>query len=149
MIKLVILCINGIINHSESPEKWDPSIMEPLLFKHYHVYNFFKEAQQFIKKQVGKKEPFFLYWAADATHDPLYASSNFLGTSKRGLQVYLYLCPRQSGGNVKFHPCPYSRKSQSWFVFSNFSLPQPNVMKLIQNTYYHNTQITLNSGGVT
>ncbi|XP_071172912.1 N-acetylgalactosamine-6-sulfatase-like [Mytilus edulis] len=46
---------------------------------------YLNEAQQFIKKQVGKKEPFFLYWAADATHDPLYASSNFLGTSNRGL----------------------------------------------------------------
>jgi len=29
-------------------------------------------------------DPFFLYWAVDATHDPLYASKPFLGTSHRG-----------------------------------------------------------------
>ena len=35
----------------------------------------------------------------------------------------------------------YVRTSQNWFPFSNFSLPQPNVMKLAHNAYYHKTQI--------
>ncbi len=50
----------------------------------------------------------------------------------------LYLCPCWS-----VHPSvpTYIRASQSWYPFSNFSLPQPNVMKLIHNAYYHKTQI--------
>ena len=33
------------------------------------------------------------------------------------------------------------RTSRNWFPFSNLSLPQPNVLKLIHNAYYHKTQI--------
>jgi N-acetylgalactosamine-6-sulfatase len=46
-----------------------------------------QEAEQFIEKQAKNKEPFFLYWAVDATHEPVYASSQFLGNSNRGLYV--------------------------------------------------------------
>ena len=45
---------------------------------------FIDEALQFITKQAAKKQPFLLYWAADATHGPVYASKAFLGTSERG-----------------------------------------------------------------
>ena len=38
----------------------------------------------FIAKQARVNDPFFLYWAVDATHTPLYASREFLGTSQRG-----------------------------------------------------------------
>uniref|UniRef100_A0A3P9HYJ7 N-acetylgalactosamine-6-sulfatase n=1 Tax=Oryzias latipes TaxID=8090 RepID=A0A3P9HYJ7_ORYLA len=38
----------------------------------------------FINRQAGAKRPFFLYWAADATHSPVYASKPFLGKSQRG-----------------------------------------------------------------
>ncbi|XP_020844811.1 N-acetylgalactosamine-6-sulfatase isoform X3 [Phascolarctos cinereus] len=44
---------------------------------------YLKEAMDFIKQQAYK-QPFFLYWAVDATHAPVYASKAFLGTSQRG-----------------------------------------------------------------
>ncbi|XP_062500967.1 N-acetylgalactosamine-6-sulfatase-like isoform X2 [Corticium candelabrum] len=43
------------------------------------------EAIDFIHKQVKADQPFFLLWAPDATHEPLFASEPFLGTSQRGL----------------------------------------------------------------
>ncbi|CAH1779358.1 unnamed protein product [Owenia fusiformis] len=45
------------------------------------------EAIDFIHEQTKSNmgNPFFLYWAPDATHTPLYASKKFLGTSQRGL----------------------------------------------------------------
>ncbi|XP_038664359.1 N-acetylgalactosamine-6-sulfatase, partial [Scyliorhinus canicula] len=44
-----------------------------------------QEAIEFIRQQTAKKHNFFLYWAVDATHAPVYASRRFLGTSQRGL----------------------------------------------------------------
>ena len=50
------------------------------------VYSFLlQEAISFISKQATAKQPFFLYFVADATHGPLYASKEFLGKSQRGL----------------------------------------------------------------
>ncbi|CAL1547143.1 unnamed protein product [Lymnaea stagnalis] len=46
---------------------------------------YIQEAVTFIEKQAKSGQPFFLYWAVDATHQPLYASAAFRGTSKRGL----------------------------------------------------------------
>ena len=45
---------------------------------------FLQEATTFMEKQAQQKQPFFLYWAVDATHEPVYASKAFLGTSARG-----------------------------------------------------------------
>ncbi|GFO30087.1 N-acetylgalactosamine-6-sulfatase [Plakobranchus ocellatus] len=45
---------------------------------------FIKEGIDFIEAQTKKGQPFFLYWAADATHGPVYASKPFLGKSPRG-----------------------------------------------------------------
>ncbi|XP_049642263.1 N-acetylgalactosamine-6-sulfatase [Suncus etruscus] len=45
---------------------------------------YLQEALDFIKKQHTSQQPFFLYWAVDATHAPVYASQRFLGTSRRG-----------------------------------------------------------------
>ncbi|XP_072492439.1 N-acetylgalactosamine-6-sulfatase isoform X3 [Notamacropus eugenii] len=45
---------------------------------------YLQEAVDFIKKQQAHEQPFFLYWAIDATHAPVYASESFLGTSQRG-----------------------------------------------------------------
>ncbi|MEQ2277878.1 hypothetical protein XENORESO_009077, partial [Xenotaenia resolanae] len=42
------------------------------------------EGIDFIRRQTDAKQPFFLYWAADATHAPVYASKSFLGKSQRG-----------------------------------------------------------------
>lgn len=46
---------------------------------------YIQEAVEFITRMHNKSKPFFLYWAVDATHEPLYASKPFLGTSNRGL----------------------------------------------------------------
>uniref|UniRef100_UPI0037E8D7A6 N-acetylgalactosamine-6-sulfatase n=1 Tax=Semicossyphus pulcher TaxID=241346 RepID=UPI0037E8D7A6 len=43
-----------------------------------------KEALEFIQRQTEAQQPFFLYWAPDATHAPVYASKRFLGKSQRG-----------------------------------------------------------------
>ncbi|XP_032320475.1 N-acetylgalactosamine-6-sulfatase isoform X9 [Camelus ferus] len=43
-----------------------------------------QEALDFIKGQQAARRPFFLYWAVDATHAPVYASRPFLGSSQRG-----------------------------------------------------------------
>uniref|UniRef100_A0A8D1VDS5 N-acetylgalactosamine-6-sulfatase n=1 Tax=Sus scrofa TaxID=9823 RepID=A0A8D1VDS5_PIG len=45
---------------------------------------YLQEALDFIKRQQAARRPFFLYWAIDATHAPVYASRAFLGTSQRG-----------------------------------------------------------------
>lgn len=41
-------------------------------------------AMDFMKTEIENKNPFFLYWAIDATHFPVYASKKFYGTSQRG-----------------------------------------------------------------
>ncbi|MEE6516723.1 hypothetical protein FKM82_026422 [Ascaphus truei] len=46
---------------------------------------YLQEALNFISRRAGAEQPFFLYWAIDATHAPVYASRPFLGTSRRGL----------------------------------------------------------------
>ncbi|XP_029641081.1 N-acetylgalactosamine-6-sulfatase-like [Octopus sinensis] len=46
---------------------------------------YIEEAERFIETQAKKQLPFFLYWAVDATHTPVYASPQFLGTSRRGI----------------------------------------------------------------
>ncbi|XP_044126079.1 N-acetylgalactosamine-6-sulfatase [Bufo gargarizans] len=46
---------------------------------------YLQEALSFISKYGISKQPFFMYWAIDATHAPVYASGPFLGTSRRGL----------------------------------------------------------------
>ncbi|XP_028931175.1 N-acetylgalactosamine-6-sulfatase [Ornithorhynchus anatinus] len=45
---------------------------------------YLQEALDFIERQHSSQHPFFLYWAIDATHAPVYASKPFLGTSQRG-----------------------------------------------------------------
>ncbi|XP_069758053.1 N-acetylgalactosamine-6-sulfatase [Narcine bancroftii] len=46
---------------------------------------YLQEGIDFIRRQVAQRKSFFLYWAVDATHAPVYASKEYLGTSKRGL----------------------------------------------------------------
>lgn len=43
-----------------------------------------QEGLDFIGRQTEAQRPFFLYWAVDATHAPVYASKPFLGKSQRG-----------------------------------------------------------------
>ncbi|XP_077419844.1 N-acetylgalactosamine-6-sulfatase isoform X1 [Vanacampus margaritifer] len=45
---------------------------------------YLQEGLDFINGQRLAQQPFFLYWAADATHAPVYASRRFLGKSQRG-----------------------------------------------------------------
>ncbi|XP_052230670.1 N-acetylgalactosamine-6-sulfatase-like [Dreissena polymorpha] len=46
---------------------------------------YIQEALTFLEAQTSLGAPFFLYWAVDATHEPLYASKPFLGRSRRGM----------------------------------------------------------------
>lgn len=50
-----------------------------------------QEALEFINRQTDNERPFFLYWAPDATHGPVYASKHFLGKSQRGWYVTPFL----------------------------------------------------------
>lgn len=43
-----------------------------------------EEAVSFIKRQASRQQPFFLYWAPDSTHEPVYASEAVRGRSVRG-----------------------------------------------------------------
>ncbi|KAG5849327.1 hypothetical protein ANANG_G00109040 [Anguilla anguilla] len=45
---------------------------------------YLQEGLEFLRAQASAQSPFFLYWAADATHAPVYASKRFLGKSQRG-----------------------------------------------------------------
>nr|XP_054748513.1 N-acetylgalactosamine-6-sulfatase-like isoform X1 [Lytechinus pictus] len=46
---------------------------------------YIQEGVSFVEQSVAARQPFFLYWTPDATHEPLYASKSFLGRSQRGL----------------------------------------------------------------
>lgn len=55
---------------------------------HTHVFLLpLQEGLEFIRRQTEAQRPFFLYWAVDATHTPVYASKPFLGKSQRGRYV--------------------------------------------------------------
>ena len=58
----------------------DRTTGESNLTQHY-----ISEAVEFITDTVNSEVPFFLYWTPDATHQPVYASKPFLGTSQRGM----------------------------------------------------------------
>ncbi|KAG5269963.1 hypothetical protein AALO_G00187100 [Alosa alosa] len=45
---------------------------------------YLQEGLGFISSQTLARRPFFLYWAPDATHAPVYASKRFHGKSRRG-----------------------------------------------------------------
>ncbi|KAJ8417801.1 hypothetical protein AAFF_G00226440 [Aldrovandia affinis] len=45
---------------------------------------YLEESLEFLRAQASIRRPFFLYWAVDATHAPVYASKRFLGRSQRG-----------------------------------------------------------------
>ncbi len=51
-----------------------------------------QEGLDFISQQAMAQRPFFLYWAPDATHAPVYASERFLGKSQRGRYVNIAKC---------------------------------------------------------
>ncbi|XP_006641278.3 N-acetylgalactosamine-6-sulfatase isoform X1 [Lepisosteus oculatus] len=46
---------------------------------------YLEETVKFLRRQAASGERFFLYWAVDATHTPVYASKRFQGKSQRGL----------------------------------------------------------------
>ncbi|XP_075560110.1 uncharacterized protein LOC142592269 isoform X5 [Dermacentor variabilis] len=43
-----------------------------------------QEAVSFIRRQAARRQPFFLYWAPDSTHLPVYSSEAVRGQSVRG-----------------------------------------------------------------
>ena len=70
-----------------------------------------QDAVDFIALQAAAKQPFLLYWAVDATHEPLYASKKFLGTSERGLYVW----------KTKYAPINFYSLSLSNHIELNFN----------------------------
>lgn len=53
--------------------------------QHFLTQRYTEEAVNFIKRSKAKKKPFFLYYASNFPHVPLYASPDFEGKSKRGI----------------------------------------------------------------
>ncbi|TSK20072.1 N-acetylgalactosamine-6-sulfatase [Bagarius yarrelli] len=64
---------------------------------------FLQDALDFISQQNKAKQPFFLYWAPDATHAPVYASKQFLGRSQRGRYGDAVMELDQSVGKILAH----------------------------------------------
>ncbi|XP_015272850.1 PREDICTED: N-acetylgalactosamine-6-sulfatase, partial [Gekko japonicus] len=52
------------------------------------IGRYYEDLKDFISRQRASQQLFFLYWAIDATHAPVYASREFLGTSQRGLKGF-------------------------------------------------------------
>ena len=83
---------DGTISGSVEREKFVPlplyrneEIIEKEPDQHYLTQRYTQEAINFIKSNSGKGKPFFLYYASNFPHVPLYASPAFEGKSKRGL----------------------------------------------------------------
>lgn len=53
--------------------------------QHYLTQRYTQEAISFIKNSNSENKPFFLYYANNFPHIPLYASPDFEGKSKRGI----------------------------------------------------------------
>jgi len=63
---------------------WREGLMAPS-FDFVDVLPFFtRKANDFIKKQAGSKDPFFLYFAMPAPHTPWMPGKNYVGKSKAG-----------------------------------------------------------------
>ncbi|KAK1163533.1 N-acetylgalactosamine-6-sulfatase [Acipenser oxyrinchus oxyrinchus] len=45
---------------------------------------YLEEALSYIRRQATSCQRFFMYWAIDSTHAPVYASKKFIGKSQRG-----------------------------------------------------------------
>lgn len=83
---------NGKITGFAEREKYVPTplyrndkIIEEEPDQHYLTQRYTKEATDFIKRNHHAKKPFFLYYASNFPHIPLYASPGFEGKSKRGI----------------------------------------------------------------
>lgn len=53
--------------------------------QHFLTQRYTEEAIGFVERSNAEKKPFFLYYASNFPHVPLYASPNFEGKSKRGI----------------------------------------------------------------
>jgi arylsulfatase A len=71
------------LNMPPLPLYRDDSVIEWEPDQHYLTKRYTEEAIEFIKANKGN--PFFLYYASNSPHVPLYASPAFEGKSKRGL----------------------------------------------------------------
>ncbi|KAJ7986060.1 hypothetical protein DPEC_G00346890 [Dallia pectoralis] len=89
-------CHFGPYNNSDRPNipVYNNSQMMGRYYEEFGINNktgesnltqiYLKEGLDFIFHQAKARLPFFLYWAPDATHAPVYASKPFLGRSPRG-----------------------------------------------------------------
>lgn len=72
-------------NYVPLPLYQNDKVIEKEPDQHYLTQRYTKEAVNFIKSNQEKNKPFFLYYASNFPHVPLYASPDFQGKSKRGL----------------------------------------------------------------
>lgn len=66
---------------------------------HWH-FSPLQESMEFILRQSKAHRPFFLYYAPDATHAPVYASKKFLGKSQRGVYVLSVISTKIGGSQI-------------------------------------------------
>lgn len=71
-------------NYVPLPLYRNGQIIETEPDQHYLTQRYTTEAVGFIKKNHRANKPFFLYYASNFPHIPLYASPSFEGKSKRG-----------------------------------------------------------------
>lgn len=83
---------NGKITGFAERQKYVPTplyrndqIIEEEPDQHYLTQRYTKEGTDFIKRSHAAKKPFFLFYASNFPHIPLYASPDFEGKSKRGI----------------------------------------------------------------
>uniref|UniRef100_H2YV45 Sulfatase N-terminal domain-containing protein n=1 Tax=Ciona savignyi TaxID=51511 RepID=H2YV45_CIOSA len=75
-----------VYNNTEMAGRWyyeEFTIEEHKYFSNMTQY-YIEEALEFIERMSSEEKPFFLYWAPDATHSPVYSSAMFKGASRRG-----------------------------------------------------------------
>ncbi|KAJ3593963.1 hypothetical protein NHX12_006296 [Muraenolepis orangiensis] len=79
-------CHFGPYDSSKTPNVpvYNNSEMVGRYYEEVKPHSDLPEALSFIHQQSVSQQPFFLYWAPDSTHSPVYASKSFLGRSQRG-----------------------------------------------------------------
>ncbi|KAF4094388.1 hypothetical protein AMELA_G00014540 [Ameiurus melas] len=80
---------------------------------------FLQDALDFISQQNTAHQPFFLYWAPDATHDPVYASKQFLGQSQEGLYGDAVMELDHSVGKILAHLVDLSVENNTFVFFTS------------------------------
>uniref|UniRef100_A0A673M3W4 N-acetylgalactosamine-6-sulfatase-like n=1 Tax=Sinocyclocheilus rhinocerous TaxID=307959 RepID=A0A673M3W4_9TELE len=80
---------------------------------------YLKEGLDFISQQAVAQRPFFLYWAPDASHAPVYASKRFLGKSQRGRYGDAMMELDDGIGQIRAHLVSLGTHNNTLVFFTN------------------------------